>query len=108
VVPSRGKTKYLPPEFGQPSVNVYTALMKIMIFHEKSETLYPCVHTPNTHYTSASARISKGQGYQVFLKEKGREQFWPKKDNLHLTRKNLKNGQNFTPFRVNNMCSLKF
>jgi hypothetical protein len=25
---------------------------------------------------NASARISKGQGYQGFLKEKGREQFW--------------------------------
>jgi hypothetical protein len=50
--------------------------------------------------------ISKGQGYQGFLrkragisrllKEKGREQFWPKKGNLRRTRKNLKNGQNFT------------
>jgi hypothetical protein len=32
----------------------------------------------------------------MLLKEKGREQFWPKKGNLHRTRKNLKNGQNFT------------
>jgi hypothetical protein len=50
---------------------------------------------------SASARISKGHGYQGFLKkragisrllkEKGREQFWPKKGNLRRTRKNLKN-----------------
>jgi hypothetical protein len=29
--------------------------------------------------------------------------FWPKKGNLRRTRKNLKNGQNFTPFRVNKM-----
>jgi hypothetical protein len=57
--------------------------------------------------SSVSSRISKGQGYQGFqdfkragisriLKEKGREQFWPKKGNLRRTRKNLKNGQNFT------------
>jgi hypothetical protein len=41
-------------------------------------------------------------------KEKGREQLWPKKGNLHRTRKNSKNRQNFTPFRVNKMFSLKF
>jgi hypothetical protein len=41
----------------------------------------------------------------MLLNEKGREQFWPKKGNLHRTRKN---GQNFTPFRVNKMFSLKF
>jgi hypothetical protein len=52
---------------------------------------------------SASARISKGQGYQGFLRK--REQFWPKKGNLRRTRKT---GQNFTPFRVNKMFSLKF
>jgi hypothetical protein len=60
---------------------------------------------------SASSRISKGQGYQgLILKEKGREQFWPKKGNLCCTRKNFKNeknGQNFTPFRVNKMISNK-
>jgi hypothetical protein len=42
---------------------------------------------------SASARISKGQGYhfyQGFLKGKG-QGAWPKKGNLHRTRKN---GQN--------------
>jgi hypothetical protein len=48
------------------------------------------------------------KGRSRLLKEKGREQFWPKKDNLHCTRKNLKNGQNFTPFRVNKMFSHKF
>jgi hypothetical protein len=42
------------------------------------------------------------------LKEKGREQFWPKKGNMRRTRKNLKNGQNITPFRVNKMFSHKF
>jgi hypothetical protein len=48
---------------------------------------------------SASARISKGQaGISRFLKEKGREQFWPKKGNLCHTMKNLKNLQNFTTF----------
>jgi hypothetical protein len=40
-------------------------------------------------------------GISRLLKEKGREKFWPKKGNLRRTRKNLKNGQNFTPFRVN-------
>jgi hypothetical protein len=39
------------------------------------------------------------------IKEKGREQFGPKTGNLHRTRKN---GQNFTPFRVDKMFSLKF
>jgi hypothetical protein len=38
-------------------------------------------------------------------KEKGREQFWPKKGNLRRTTKNLKN---FTTFRVNKMFSHKF
>jgi hypothetical protein len=38
------------------------------------------------------------------LKEKGREQFWPKKGNLRRRTKNLKNGQNFTTFRVNLKC----
>jgi hypothetical protein len=37
--------------------------------------------------------------------EKGREQSWLKKGNLRRTRKNLKNGQNFTPFWVNKMFS---
>jgi hypothetical protein len=40
------------------------------------------------------------------LKEKGRKQFWPKKDNLRHTRKNLKNGQNLTTFRVNTFKTL--
>jgi hypothetical protein len=44
--------------------------------------------------------------------QKGRdikaEQFWPKKGNLHRTRKNLKNLQNFTTFRVNKMFSHMF
>jgi hypothetical protein len=30
-------------------------------------------------------------GISRLLKEKGREQFWPKTANLHRTRKNLKN-----------------
>jgi hypothetical protein len=42
------------------------------------------------------------------LKEKGRERFWKKKGNLRCTRKNLKNGQNFTTFGVNKMFSHKF
>jgi hypothetical protein len=50
----------------------------------------------------------KRAGISKLLKEKGREQFWPKKGNLHCTRKNLKNGENFTPFRVNKMFSLEF
>jgi hypothetical protein len=57
--------------------------------------------------SSVSSRISKGQGYQSRLfKEKGREQFWPKKGNLRHKRKNLKNGQNFTTFRANKMFSI--
>jgi hypothetical protein len=39
---------------------------------------------------SASARISEWQGYQGFF-------FLAKTGNLRRTRKNLKNGQNFTP-----------
>jgi hypothetical protein len=49
----------------------------------------------------------KRAGISRLLKEKGREQFWQKKCNLRRTRKNLKNRQNFTPFRVNKMFSLK-
>jgi hypothetical protein len=44
----------------------------------------------------------------MLLKEKGREQFWPRKVNLRRTRKNLKNGHNFTPSRVNKMFSFEF
>jgi hypothetical protein len=47
-------------------------------------------------------------GISMLLKEKGTEQFWPKKCNLRRTRKNLKNGENFTTFRVNKMFSHKF
>jgi hypothetical protein len=50
----------------------------------------------------------KRAGISRLLEEKGREQFWPKKGNLRRTRKNLKNGQNFTTFRVNKMFSRKF
>jgi hypothetical protein len=40
---------------------------------------------------SASARISKGQGYQLrLLKEKGREQFWPKRTICVVQGKTLK------------------
>jgi hypothetical protein len=44
----------------------------------------------------------------IFSKEKGREQFWPKKANLRRTGKNWKNGQNFITFRVNKMFPHKF
>jgi hypothetical protein len=37
-------------------------------------------------------------GISRLLKEKGREQFWPKKGNLHHTRKNLKNETEFHYF----------
>jgi hypothetical protein len=50
----------------------------------------------------------KRAGISRLLKEKSREQFWPEKSNLRRTRKNLKNGQNFTPFGVNKMFSHKF
>jgi hypothetical protein len=45
---------------------------------------------------SASARISKGQGW--LLKEKGREQFWPKKGQFALYNEKMRR----TPLRVNN------
>jgi hypothetical protein len=48
---------------------------------------------------SGHSRKNGGQS----VKEKGREQFWPKKGNLRRTRKNW---QNFTPFRVNKMFSI--
>jgi hypothetical protein len=47
--------------------------------------------------------FQKGRDIKL-LKERGREQFWPKKGSLRHTRKNFqneKNRQNFTPFRVN-------
>jgi hypothetical protein len=49
--------------------------------------------------------FQKGRDIKSSLREKGRAQFWPKKGNLRRTRKN---GQNFTPFRVNKMFSHKF
>jgi hypothetical protein len=52
-------------------------------------------------FICASARISKGQGYQGFLRKRAGSSFGPKKCNLRCTRKNFKNeknGQNFTPF----------
>jgi hypothetical protein len=39
---------------------------------------------------------------------KGQGAFFAKKGSLRHTRKNLKNGQNFTHFRVNKMFSHKF
>jgi hypothetical protein len=48
------------------------------------------------------------KGRETSFKEKGKEQIWPKKGSLCRTRKNLKNGKNFTPFRVNKMFSHKF
>jgi hypothetical protein len=47
---------------------------------------------------SASARISKGQGYQGFLKKRAGSSFGKKKGNLRRTRKNLKNGTEFHSF----------
>jgi hypothetical protein len=51
------------------------------------------IHTiqPGLFYYST---ISKGQGYQGFLKEKGREQFGQENGNLRCTRKNFKNEKN--------------
>jgi hypothetical protein len=60
------------------------------------------------HCISASARISKGQGYQVFLWKRAGEQFWPKKGNLRSYKEKLEIWTDFTPFRVNKMYSLKF
>jgi hypothetical protein len=48
----------------------------------------------------------KRAGISRLLKEKGREQFWPKKGNLLLTRR--KTGQKFAPFRVNKMFFHEF
>jgi hypothetical protein len=42
---------------------------------------------------SASARISKGKGYQGFLGKRAGSSFGKKKGNLRCTRENLKNGQ---------------
>jgi hypothetical protein len=55
-----------------------------------------------------------GPVYPVFEKRKRKNmiykdlEFCAGKGNLLHTRKNLKNRQNFTPFRVNKMFSLKF
>jgi hypothetical protein len=60
---------------------------------------------------SVSARISKGQWYQGFLGNRVGRSFCLKKGSLRCIRKNFKNeknGQNFTPFRVNKMFSHKF
>jgi hypothetical protein len=55
------------------------------------------IHALQYATTSASARISKGHGYQVFLRKRAGSSFGQKRArNLRRTRKNLKNGQNFT------------
>jgi hypothetical protein len=51
--------------------------------------------------------FQKGRDINRPLKEKGREQFWPKKGYV-FTICVVKNGQNCTPFRVNKMFSLRF
>jgi hypothetical protein len=56
----------------------------------------------------AFARISKGQGYQGFLRKRAGSSFGQKRAICIVQRKNLKNRQNFTPFRVNKMFSHKF
>jgi hypothetical protein len=63
-----------------------------------------CASSKKTLLISASAWISKGQGYQ----EKGQGAVLAKKGQFVSYKENLKNGQNFTPFRVNKMFSLKF
>jgi hypothetical protein len=46
-------------------------------------------------------------GISRLLKEKSREQFWPKKGNLRRTRKNLKKDR-ISTFMVNKLFSHKF
>jgi hypothetical protein len=54
--------------------------------------------------SSVSSRISKGQGYQGFIRKRAGCSFGQKRA-ICRTRKNR---QNFTTFRVNQMFSLKF
>jgi hypothetical protein len=46
----------------------------------------------------------KRAGISRLLKEKGREQFWPKKGNLRRTRKNLKIGQKISLLSGSTKC----
>jgi hypothetical protein len=69
-----------------------------------------CLHVVSGH--SASARISKGQGYQGFIRKRAGSSFGQKRaicvvqgKTWRRTRKNLKHGQNFTTSRVNKMFS---
>jgi hypothetical protein len=58
---------------------------------------------------SASARVSKGQGYQGFLRKRTGSSFGQKRAIYIVQRKNLKNKTEFHIFlRVNKMYSLKF
>jgi hypothetical protein len=59
----------------------------------------PCLYPVPWMLSSASSRIPKGQGYQGFLRKRAGSSFGQKKAIY---------GQNFTPFRVNKMFSLKF
>jgi hypothetical protein len=53
---------------------------------------------------SASARISKGQGYRGFLRKRAGSSFGQKRAICAIQGKT----ENFTTFRVNKMFSLKF
>jgi hypothetical protein len=65
----------------------------------------PIAHTG----TSASARISKVQGYQGFLRKRAGSSFGQKKGQFASYKEKFgKMGQNFTTFRVNKMFSHKF
>jgi hypothetical protein len=57
--------------------------------------------------SSASARISKGQGYQGFLRKRAGSSFG-KKGQFALYKEKLEKTDNFIPFRVNKVFSLRF
>jgi hypothetical protein len=88
------------------------SLHKIKIFPRKGTLVVHCRRDFPPQKPCFFANYTKDPAFlqtiRKILKEKGREQFWQKKGNLRRTTKNLKNGQNFTTFRVNKMYSHKF
>jgi hypothetical protein len=60
------------------------------------------------HYAKCFFQDFKRVGISRLLKEKGREQFWPKKGQFASYKEKLEKWTEFTTFRVNKMFPISF
>jgi hypothetical protein len=97
--PLRGQWSYIQSRGAAGFCNTYQgSAYKGINIHWGLRFRYNIVLLPGFQ-RGRDTKDSKGKGRGGVLAEKG---------NLRRTRKNLKNGHNFTPFRVNKMFSLTF